>query len=404
MDKKNKKLKIAIFHLGFFFSGGGEKLVLKEALGLKKRGHQVDLFAPVVDKKKCFPDLIKKVKVKPLFWGSWFYFPLRDLIAITGAVFLTPLTWWKYRDYDVFFGANQPGPLICYLLSKILKKPYVIYIAQPTRVLYPRKVDKETGFGKGSFNVLYLLAKELKPVIKYLDKISIVSADRVVVNGKYAGKIIEKTYGVKVVSCPAGTEVGFKRLKVKDRLKEPYLLVTNRHFPQKKFEYAIRALKALEKGYPELKLVITGAFTRYTDNLKQLVEKLRIKEKVEFVGLVGEKRLNRLYSQALVYLYTSPEEDFGMGIIEAMAHSLPVVAFNQGGPTETVVNNKTGYLVKVNDQSDFIAKLKSLLKNPNLIVRMGENGLKRAEKFSYERHNDQLTKMLKQVIINRIRT
>ncbi|MFC1625958.1 hypothetical protein ACFL1Q_02875, partial [Patescibacteria group bacterium] len=62
-----QKLKIAIFHLGFFFSGGGEKLVIEEASGLTKRGHQVDIYAPVIDKKKCFPDIIGKIKTHSLF-------------------------------------------------------------------------------------------------------------------------------------------------------------------------------------------------------------------------------------------------------------------------------------------------------------------------------------------------
>ena len=59
---KRKKLKIAIFHLGFFFSGGGEKLVLEEAEELIKRGHDVSLFAPVIDRIDCFPDIISTNK------------------------------------------------------------------------------------------------------------------------------------------------------------------------------------------------------------------------------------------------------------------------------------------------------------------------------------------------------
>lgn len=95
-------MKIAIFHLGFFFSGGGEKLVLEEAFDLTKRGHEVALFAPVVDKKACFPDLIKKAKVHSLFFPFSFNFPLRDFLAIFGAVFLTPFTFWRFAKFDVF--------------------------------------------------------------------------------------------------------------------------------------------------------------------------------------------------------------------------------------------------------------------------------------------------------------
>ena len=50
------KLRIAIFHLGFFYSGGGEKLVLEEIRGLRALGHEVTCFAPYVDRERCFPD------------------------------------------------------------------------------------------------------------------------------------------------------------------------------------------------------------------------------------------------------------------------------------------------------------------------------------------------------------
>src|SRR3990167_9112622 len=168
-----KKLKVAVFHLGFFFSGGGEKLVLEEAIGLGERGHHVSLFAPIVDKSRCFPDLISRIRVKHLFYPMPFHFPLRDFIAIVGAMVVTPFLYWRFAGFDLYFGANQPGPLICFFLSRLNKKPYVIYLAQPTRLLYPRKVDIETGFGKGSFNLFFFLTKMFRRYVLYLDRISI---------------------------------------------------------------------------------------------------------------------------------------------------------------------------------------------------------------------------------------
>lgn len=56
-------IKIAIFHMGFFFSGGGERTVINEAINLEKRGHQVTVYAPLVRPAKCFPDLINKINV-----------------------------------------------------------------------------------------------------------------------------------------------------------------------------------------------------------------------------------------------------------------------------------------------------------------------------------------------------
>jgi glycosyltransferase involved in cell wall biosynthesis len=407
---KNKKLKIAIFHLGFFFSGGGEKLVLEEAAGLTKRGHEVSLFAPVVDKEDCFPDLIRKTRVYSLFFPFSFNFPLRDFIAVTGAVFLTPLTFFRYQKYDIFFGANQPGPLICYFLGKILKKPYVIYLAQPTRLLYPRKIDIEEGFGKGSFSMFYFFAHLLRPLIVCLDRISIQGADMILVNGEYMVGKIEKVYKVKGLVCPAGCHPQKKlpnfqkrwrgKLRINHKaISKPYILVTNRHFPQKRFDYAIRVLAKIKKEFPQVSLVITGAPTAYTQELRDLVRKLGLEEKVLFTGLVGESDLLKLYSRAAVYIYTSPEEDFGMGVIESMACGVPVVAWNKAGPSTTIIDSKTGFLVKPYSASEFTKKIIYLLERKGENITMGRKAIAHVRKnYTYTKHNNILEKTLIQVV------
>ena len=62
MTKKENKLKIAVFHCGFVYSGGGERIVLEEVLGLRRLGHEVVCFAPTLDRELCFPDFIDQVE------------------------------------------------------------------------------------------------------------------------------------------------------------------------------------------------------------------------------------------------------------------------------------------------------------------------------------------------------
>lgn len=409
---KNKSLEIGIFHLGFFFSGGGEKLVLEEAAGLSKLGHKVSIYVPVIDKKSCFPELIKKAQVHSLFFPPSFSFPLRDFIAIFGSVILTPFRFFQFSKYDVFLGANQPGPLICYCLSLLLRKPYVIYLAQPTRLIYPRRVDLEAGFGKGSFNLFFYLARLFQPFIKLADKISIKSANAILVNGSYMAKIISKVYGVKVITCPAGCYPQRKIISQIERqkgiikigkllIKKPYLLLTNRHYPQKKFEYAIETLARIKDKFPRISLVITGAPTKYTGELMKLIQKYGLRKRIHFTGLVSEKEITKLYSQAVLYLYTSPEEDFGMGVIEAMAVGTPVVAWDNAGPKTTVVNGETGYLATRNSLVDFTSKVSRLLADPQLAMSFGLAGQQRSRKFSYKVHHQILAKTLTAVVKDR---
>ena len=88
-----------------------------------------------------------------------------------------------------------------------------------------------------------------------------------------------------------------------------------------------------------------------------------------------------------------------MGIVEAMAAGTPVVAWNNGGPTVTVRDGETGFLVEPYDTIEFTEKLLSLILNPELAERMGRAGHLRAEKlFSYERHNQILDETLGEVL------
>ncbi len=54
-------LNIGIIHMGFFYSGGGERTVLKQARYLGEMGHNVEIYAPVIN-ESCFPDLFEGVK------------------------------------------------------------------------------------------------------------------------------------------------------------------------------------------------------------------------------------------------------------------------------------------------------------------------------------------------------
>lgn len=403
------KLKIAIFHLGFFFSGGGERLVIEEARGLRKLGHHVDVYAPTIDAKNCFPDLIKDAQIKHLFLPMPRYFPLRDFVAICGALIFTPFMFWRFITYDIYFGANQPGPLICFLLNKILHKPYVIYLAQPTRLFYPRSIDQDTGFGKGTFNLLYFTAKLFRRPLVYLDAISIKTASAVLVNGSYMEKIISDKYKVNVINCPASAKT-IKPLSRIDRGKgrvfingkkyaKPYILVTNRHFPQKRFDYIISTMPFIVNQIPDVSLIITGASTTYTEFVKKMVYQLGLTNKIFFTNLLSERDLMRAYSNASVYVYTAPEEDFGMGVIEAMAYGVPAIAWDFAGPATTIKHQHTGLLVPKYKLAKFAEANIRLVKDIRLNKKMGKKAAAYiAKNYTYLKHNQLINETLRQAM------
>lgn len=404
-------VKILFFHLGFYFSGGGEKLVLEEIKGLEDRGFEVVCFSPIVDKNSCFPDEIDKLPIYPMLPQLPDWFPKRHTVQLLLTCFLFPLFSWRYRNYDICFAANQPSLYFAYFLKRFYGIPYVGYLAQPLRLLHPRNIDKESGlFIRYRSEFLPKLAAIFRPFIDWADKKSTKQADRILVNGEYVKKLVDKTYNVKAINCPAGSypvrnPVSYKgRLKGKIKanshtIKKPYILLTNRHFPQKKFEYAISALAIVLGVIPEVKLVITGEEMEYTKTLKEFVREMGLQDNVVFTGLVKEADLRKLYKNAAVYVYTAPEEDFGMGIIEAMAAGTPVVAWNNGGPKYILKGTSGEFLSKQYDIKEYSDKIISALECKKTWTERSKELRKLAnDRYSYSSHFEGIIEELEELL------
>jgi glycosyltransferase involved in cell wall biosynthesis len=167
------------------------------------------------------------------------------------------------------------------------------------------------------------------------------------------------------------------------------VLLTNRHYPQKRFDLAIRAMQEVRVRHPKVQLVIPGPATSHTSSLQALVSELKLNDSVVFLGPISEDELNRLYEGAAVYVYPAPEEDFGMGVIESMAKGVPVVAWNQAGPTVTV-GPGTGHLAEPLEVGDYAAGISKLLDDPQVNQATGERAFEWARRFDWERHLDSL--------------
>jgi len=408
------KKKIAIFHCGFVYSGGGERIVLEEARGLKKRGYEVCIYAPTIDKKLCYPDFLEELGVKTFLPSFIERLPYRDALRMAVSSLLAPILAINFRDVDLFFGANQPGAWIAYCMAKVLGKPYLVYLNQPNRLVYPRKIDKQTGWQtRGDYYLLAGIIKRIKPFIAWADRISFTSGQAMLVNGNYIGKAIKKIYKKPIVSCPGGAyprawaslklnpetafEGGFKINGAK--ITKPYVLITNRHEPQKKFEYVIKAMEKVVKKVPKATLVIPGPFTSHTDKLINLSKRLKMYRNVSFLGQISEKDLQKLYQEAAIHCYPAPDEDFGLGPLEAGIWGVPTVAWNHGGPTVTVRHGVTGYLAQPYEVEDYAQGITMLLSDPEKRAKMGKASWEHVrDNFSWEKHVDILEKEIKKAL------
>ncbi|MDD4785379.1 MAG: glycosyltransferase, partial [Candidatus Shapirobacteria bacterium] len=136
---------------------------------------------------------------------------------------------------------------------------------------------------------------------------------------------------------------------------EKYFLTVSRLVDHKKIDLAIKSCHQLKQ---KLYIVGTG---RHQNKLAALIKSLN-NPNIKLLGSVNQSKLLSLYQncQALI----CPQlEDFGLTPIEAQACGKPVIAYNKGGLTETVINGKTGILF--NHQSVKSLSLAISKFNPN---------------------------------------
>ena len=402
--------RIAVFHCGFTYSGGGERIVIEEVLGLRRRGFKVECYAPTVDASRCYPDLIGEVRVRTFLPQLPRWFPYREAIQMAAASLLMPLYAWRLRGVDAIVACNQPSAWIAWWAARLIDVPYVVYLNQPNRLVYPRSIDRETGWvANADYRLLAGIVMRATTFVAWADRRSVQEADQLLVNGDYIGDIIRGIYKRDAVDCPAGCHVaasGFP-LPPESRftggltvngypIRRPYVLLTNRHYPQKRFDLAIRALQEVRNRHPKVQLIIPGPATSHTATLQALTSELKLNDGVLFLGAITEEELNRLYEGAAVYVYPAPEEDFGMGVIESMAKGVPVVAWNQAGPTVTL-GSGTGHLVEPLEVGDYADAIASLLDDPAANQATGERAFEWARRFDWERHLDVLERAILEV-------
>ncbi len=140
-----------------------------------------------------------------------------------------------------------------------------------------------------------------------------------------------------------------------------FWLSVNRLFAHKRIEMQMRAFAKL----PEEQLVIVGSYEK-SSHFQQYVSYIEsiTSPNVRILSWVDAEMLRALYARCKGFITTSKDEDFGMSAVEAMAAGKPVIAPNEGGYCESVVDGITGKLIMDIDEQKLIEAIKVIGKNP----------------------------------------
>lgn len=144
---------------------------------------------------------------------------------------------------------------------------------------------------------------------------------------------IKKYYrqDAKVIYPPVGINNKSERTNNK-QIPSDYYLIVSRLYPHKNIDVAIEAFNKLN-----LPLVVIGD----GPERKKLETMIDRPESIKLFGFVSDEELPAYYQNCRAFIMPQ-EEDFGITPIEAMSYGKPVLALNNGGALETVIEGKTG--------------------------------------------------------------
>jgi glycosyltransferase involved in cell wall biosynthesis len=321
-------MKVAIVHYWLVGMRGGEKVL--EALC--ELFPQADIFTHVYV-PAAISATIRQHRVTTTFIGSLpaahrlykRYLPLMP----------TALEQLDLRGYDLVI-SSESGP------AKGVVPPasaaHLCYCHSPMRYVWNMYHEYRATNGA-------LTRLAMTPLMHYLrlwDTVSASRVDRFVANSATVAARIRRYYGrdAKVIWPPVDT-ASFTTVPASER--GDYMLMVGELVAYKRPELAVKAFNRMQR-----KLVVIGG-GEMLDDLRRLAGPT-----VSIMGPRPFEELRHHYARCEALVFPG-EEDFGIVPVEAMASGRPVIAYGQGGATETVIPGLSGILFEEQSVEAIIA-------------------------------------------------
>lgn len=176
----------------------------------------------------------------------------------------------------------------------------------------------------------------------------------------------------------------FRVIKRFTNADKKFLLCLGDYSPRKNIPKIMETYKGLdEKIKNDIKLKIIISTKMPEKVFLKKAKQLEIEKNVELIESPKLKELVKLYNQAIVFLYPSIYEGFGLPILEAMACGCPVITSNRGSMKEVAGN--AAILVNPTSSVAIGKAIKLILQDKKIGKRYIKRGLERIKKFSWDR-------------------
>ncbi|HYT00660.1 MAG TPA: glycosyltransferase [Thermoplasmata archaeon] len=308
-------MRVAVLHDHLRFIGGGERVALTLASAFDADLYVTDL-DPSLPRRAGMPPVrafeIAKVPRKPPRRQDAQARAFRDA---------------DIPDHDVYILSGNWAPFAARRM-----RPNLWYCHTPVRVFY----DLRDSFLAPLSPLARWAARRWIARRRPEYEAAVAAVQGIAANSRnVAGRVDRYLHRSAVVVYPPVDTSRYTFTRVGDT----WLAVT-RLSHEKRIDLLVDTFRRL----PRERLVVAGGPHMGIDP-DRFVRELRPPANVEFLGEVPEEQLRDLYATCRGLVATSMDEDFGLTPVEAMAAGKPVIAVNEGGYRETILDGRTGWLV-----------------------------------------------------------
>jgi glycosyltransferase involved in cell wall biosynthesis len=368
--------------------GGTEIAAYNLAVKMAKRGNDIDVFTTSINKKNSI-ELYPHMRIH----RSATTFKIASANASFNLIY-KPLNY----DLDIVH-AHSPIPysdLPALMYAKRKKVPFILtyqFDGQETGGSFMRNT------GVSIYNKFF--------INRVLDSTEVIIAttrsyaEQSPFLKNYLDKIVVIPNGVNIEEVTTALTKEESRIKLGLPLKNKIILFFGSLVPYKGPDVLLKAFKLIKNEFHDVKLIFAGR-GQMIDELRDMAQKFDLVDDVIFLGFVEEEKKALYYKSADIFCLpsTNMAESFGIVNLEAMASGLPIVGSNLGGIPDIIKEGENGLLARPRDHQSLANALLSLLNDNDLIQKMGKNGQKMVEDYTWDKIAKDTENLYKDIMDN----
>lgn len=369
-------MKIAIFTNNFRpFVGGVTRSIETLVREIHKKGHEVNLFAPRFEGYEDREEWIYRVPAIPRFNHTDFSLPLpfslkvRSIFEKTGPDLVHVQHPFFLGEMGMHLGKNRGIPIVLTYHTQYEK--YSHYAPIDSDLVKRWIVNVCTSF----CNICDLVVAPSTDLKKTLISRGVKTGVEVIPTGvdlasyeKAEGRWLRKEFGI-------GED-------------KKVLVHIGRLAKEKNLTFLFRSVAEAMKSDKDLLFFIAGQGDQENE-LRELTDRLGIRERVIFHGKMEPRELRNAYAGGDLFVFSSKTETQGLVVLESMAAGTPVVAVDASGVRDIIEDGVHGYLTG-EDPREFSEKILTLIHSQEKRVAFAKASLKKAETFAASKMADKV--------------